>query len=184
MAGRRPRGLAGAAARWLAGLHALDPPAGEGLLRYDAAHLRRRVCLAGWLPGCERIADAVSERLAELPARLIHGEFTAANVIVQRPGGGIRIRPVDWELAGLGPAVLDLAALTAGSWSDRDRDRIEAAYVDACPANSRPAAADIDLARLLLAAQWSGWCDGWQPPPEQRHDWRGEVARMVERLGL
>lgn len=173
------------AARWLASLHAADPPAAaDGLLHHDAANLRRRVLLASWLPGVERIAAAVAERLAVLPPRLIHGEFTAANVLVQRDEQGIRIRPVDWELAGPGPAVLDLAALTAGGWSDGDRVAIERAYRDACPDWLRPGDADLDHARLLLAAQWSGWCKGWQPPPQHRHDWRGEAEQLVERLSL
>jgi aminoglycoside phosphotransferase (APT) family kinase protein len=174
-----------AAARWLAGLHAAEPPAAaRRLLRHDAGNLRRRVLLADWLPGVERIADVVAERLSAPPARLIHGEFTASNVLVQRTAGGIRIRPVDWELAGLGPAVLDLATLTAGGWSDRERAEIERAYRDACSPWLRPASEQLDLARLLLAAQWSGWCPGWQPPPEQRYDWRGQVRSLVERLGL
>lgn len=173
-----------AAARWLAAMHALEPPRAPRLLRYDAAHLRQRVLLARWLPWAEDVAGAVAAQLASLPARLIHGEFTPANVLVQHSCGRIRIRPLDWELAGIGPGVLDVAALTAGNWSAPDRDRIEDAYRDACPTHLRPTAHDLDLARLLLAAQWSGWCDGWEPPAEQRQDWRGQAEYLLERLGL
>jgi aminoglycoside phosphotransferase (APT) family kinase protein len=170
------------AARWLARLHALPLPAGHGLLRYDAAHLRRRLELATWLPGCRRIAAGAADRLAELPVSFIHGEFTPSNVMVSRRGDAFRIRPVDWETAGLGPGVLDLAALTAG-WDGRQRSRIVAAY------RQQPGAAaatdeQLDLARLVLAAQWTGWAEGWVAPPEHRHDWRREVHELVERLGL
>jgi aminoglycoside phosphotransferase (APT) family kinase protein len=130
------------------------------------------------------VAGAIAAQLASLPRRFIHGEFTPANVLVQRGGGRIRIRPLDWELAGIGPGVLDVAALTAGNWSALDRHSIENAYSDACPPHLRPTAHDLDLARLLLAAQWSGWCDGWEPPAEQRQDWRGEAEYLLERLGL
>ncbi len=50
-------------------------------------------------------------RLAGLPAVFVHGEFYASNILVS-PG---RVCPVDWEMAGIGPGVLDLAAL-ATAW--------------------------------------------------------------------
>jgi aminoglycoside/choline kinase family phosphotransferase len=170
------------AARWLAQLHALPLPAGEGLLRYDAAHLRRRLELATWLPGRRRIAAGAAERLAELPVSFIHGEFTPSNVMVSRRGGTFRIRPVDWETAGLGPGVLDLSALTAG-WHDEQRSRIVAAYQQQ-PGAAAATAEQLDLARLVLAAQWTGWAEGWVAPPEHRRDWRREVCELVERLRL
>lgn len=170
------------AARWLARLHALPLPAGEGLLRYDAAHLRRRLELATWLPGRRRIAAGVAARLAELPVSFIHGEFTPSNVMVSRRGNVYRIRPVDWETAGLGPGVLDLAALTAG-WHGEQRAGIVAAYQEQ-PGAASATAEQLDLARLVLAAQWTGWAEGWVAPPEHRHDWRREVCELVERLRL
>jgi aminoglycoside phosphotransferase (APT) family kinase protein len=173
-----------AAARRLARMHAEPIPQAAGLLEYDAEHLRRRLELAAWLPNGSAIADRVSRRLATLPRCLIHGEFYPANVMIQGESGDVRIRPVDWETAGLGPAVLDLAALTAGSWSSDDRRAIEDAYRGACIAAAAPDEDDLDMARLLLAAQWSGWSEGWQAPPGQRRDWRGDVRMLVERLGL
>jgi aminoglycoside phosphotransferase (APT) family kinase protein len=170
------------AARSLARLHALSVPASGGLLRYDAAHLRRRLELATWLPGVKRIAAAAAARLADLPVSFIHGEFTPSNVMVSRRGGVFRIRPVDWETAGLGPGVLDLAALTAG-WEDEQRSRIVAAYQQ--EQGVGPATEEqLDLARLVLAAQWSGWTKRWVPPSEHSHDWRHEVCVLVERLRL
>ena len=161
LAGRRPGGVA--RGRPLAGRHACaGAAAGTG-----PAALRRRpsaptaCCWRAGFRGPRTWPGRSLQQLASLPARLIHGEFTPANVLVQRSCGRIRIRPLDWELAGIGPGVLDVAALTAGNWSARDRDRIEDAYRDACPPHLRPTAHDLDLARLLLAAQWSGWCDGW-----------------------
>jgi Ser/Thr protein kinase RdoA (MazF antagonist) len=170
------------AARRLARMHAEPVPAVAGLLQYDAEHLRRRVELASWHPDAAAIAARVAGRLAALPRCFIHGEFYPANVVVQDGPESPRIRPVDWETAGIGPAVLDLAALTAGSWSTDQRLAIEQAYRDSCDGDSVPGENDLDLARLLLAAQWSGWSENWVPPPEQRRDWRGEVRTLVERL--
>jgi hypothetical protein len=80
--------------------------------------------------------------------------------------------------------VLDLAALTAGSWNEEECSRIERSYVDACAPSLRPAPDDLDCARLLLAAQWLGWSSNWTPPPEHAHDWRNEAMTLMERLGL
>lgn len=167
-----------AAAHWLARLHALPVPTDKWLLRYDETQLRERVLLA---PGTERIAERIAERLAVLPARLVHGDFYPANILVEGDG---EIRVVDWETCGVGPAVLDLAALVSGRWSEQERERIVDAYLAACPSALRPSHDDLLYARLLLAAQWIGWHERWRPPPEQRHDWRAELAELSERLGL
>jgi Phosphotransferase enzyme family len=166
------------AARWLARFHTLDVPDDECLVRYDAAQLRARLELT---PEAAPLATRVADQLASLPARLIHGDFYPANVLVEH---GPRIRVVDWETCGIGPAVLDLAALVSGRWSESERQRILGAYRAACPRHLRPSEDDVLYARLLLAAQWMGWHDGWSPPPEQRHDWHGEFVELRQRLAL
>jgi hypothetical protein len=166
------------AARWLARLHALPVPADETLVRYDAMELQDRLELA---PAARPFAAQVAERLAALPVRLIHGDFYPANILVQT---GPQIRVVDWETCGTGPAVLDLAALISGRWSEQDRERILDAYLAASPPRLRLGIDDLLYARLLIAAQWMGWHDGWSPPPEQRHDWHGEFDDLCERLEL
>jgi aminoglycoside phosphotransferase len=166
------------AARWLARLHAVPVPDSEALVRYDAAHLRQRLELA---EAAKPYAERVAERLAALPIRLIHGDFYPANILVD---AGPRIRVVDWETCGTGPAVLDVAALISGRWSEQERERILEAYLASSPPLLRLGVDDLLYARLLLAAQWIGWHDGWSPPPEQRHDWHAEFAGLCERLGL
>jgi hypothetical protein len=173
-----------AAARWLAALHACPPPtAVPRLLRYDAAHLRRRFELATGIPRASAIGERVAARLARVPASFIHGEFYASNVLVQPDGERVRIRPVDWETAGIGPGVLDLAALTSG-WAGEARARIERAYRLACPPGRQPDGTDLDHARLLLAAQWVGWSPAWTPPAEHARDWRAEATELIARLAL
>jgi Ser/Thr protein kinase RdoA (MazF antagonist) len=176
------------AARWLARLHARPlPPAGAArLLRYDAAWLRRwpgRAFRAD--PGLAPLADAAERAVqvvAAWPAALLHGEFYPANVLVAEG----RIRPVDWETAGTGPALIDLAALTSGAWERVARARIEAAYRAALPAARRPSARELGgalvHARLLVALQWLGWEPGFRPPGEHAHDWRAEARRLAAQL--
>ena len=172
-----------AVAAWLAGLHRSAPPWPPGLIRYDAACLRRSF-VGGSFPGAERVGGNVADHLASLPPTLIHGEFYPSNVLVSDAASARPICPVDWETAGIGPGVLDIAALTAPSWSDADRTRIVRAYVEACPAGRRPEPRDIEHARLLLAARWLGRLPDWSPPPQHAFDWAAEVECLVEELGL
>jgi aminoglycoside phosphotransferase len=167
------------AARWLARLHATfaeTPPSSRLLLDHDAAYYRlwpQRA--AARAPQVEWIAaryEAVVERLVALPRTLIHGEFYASNVLV----AGERVAPVDWEMAAVGPGLVDLAALVTG-WKGEERAAIVAAY---------PGVDDLAMAacRLHLALQWLGWSTDWTPPPAQAYDWLAEVREAAERLGL
>ena len=67
--------------------------------------------------------EAVVEEIAALPTGFVHGEFFASNVLVETAAGTVRVRPLDWELAGIGPLLIDLAALTAGTLDRRRADR-------------------------------------------------------------
>ena len=199
------------AARWLARMHgalAGQAPTGGPLLRYDRELLgvwaRRATAFAddprsAW-SGAERrqvraIAarhDTVVEQLAALAPTFIHGEFYPSNVLVQRGGGTPRICPIDWEIAAIGPGLLDLAALSVGKWTGAERARLAGAYRTAAPPGAETAAhlsdADferaLDCARLHLAVQWLGWEPRWEPPAEHRHDWLGEALALAERLGV
>jgi aminoglycoside/choline kinase family phosphotransferase len=192
-----------AAARWLAMLHDRfrdgDLGAAEDhVLRYDsdyyASWMRRALEFAdrerreriAWL--AERY-DAVVARLAALPPAFIHGEFYASNVLIQREGGSLRVCPIDWENAALGPGVIDLAALTTGAWSASEREQIARGYVDEAAALGHPPDAGelletLELARLHLAVQWLGWEPTWTAPAEHRHDWLGEALGIAGTLGL
>ena len=144
----------------------------------------------------ERIArryDRVVERLASLPATIIHGEFYACNVIVQPDAPIPRICPVDWELAAEGPGLIDLAALSAGAWSDEQKRRLIAAYQSALAGDDRPGlhvAKDVleslEYCRLHLAVRMLGWSGDhtWTPPPQHAQDWLSEATHLGKRLGL
>jgi aminoglycoside phosphotransferase (APT) family kinase protein len=196
-------GMWQAAARWLGGMHAhfagrlaALPAELEGhLLVYDGMYYRRWIDRAlEFRPGEARLTwlreryDQVVERLVALPTTLVHGDFHASNILVASTSSGMRICPVDWEMCGLGPALLDLAALIAGAWTDAEQRAIALAYHDAMPAASAGTTSrdrlleDLDYCRLHLAVQWLGWSADWRPPATHAHDWLGEAARLGERL--
>jgi hypothetical protein len=167
-------------ARWLARLHErfAGTPASEKLVRYDRAYFELWPERAGVRPpGYEAVVD----RLAGLPTTLVHGELYPSNVLL----AGDRVCVVDWELAGVGPAVLDLAALTLGLEED-DSAALAETYRAALgdPPDANELGFGLDCARLHLAIQWLGWSAEWAPPPEHARDWRAELPRLVERVGL
>ena len=181
------------AARWLADLHARPAPARSAhLLRYDEAYLHgwlaRALALvpAGALDAVSARWERVVRRLAAWPRSVVHGDFHPSNILVQQAAGSLRIRPVDWELAGVGPGLLDLAALTSGSWSTAERERIVLAYGRALPPALRPRPADLLDAlahcRLFVAVQWLGWSADWSPPAEHAHDWLADAKALVQEL--
>jgi hypothetical protein len=200
------RGLWVDAARWLARAHSrFASDAGLGAARahlvgHDAAYY------AGWLVRAREFATADPERrrridglaaahelavdgLLNLEPTMIHGEFYASNVIVAAGGDATRVCPVDWEVAGLGPGVIDLAALTAG-WEDEAAREMESAYLKELePPYEWEAGANgfrraVDWARLHLAVRWLGWAPReWDPPAEHRRDWLEEAEGAAGRLG-
>jgi thiamine kinase-like enzyme len=199
------------AARWLARFHGalapeLDRHRDEGrLIEHDATFYRR------WIERADQFArergdrsaatvarlrerhDQVVEALLALPQTVLHGEFYASNVLVASasdthhpPVGSnsdARVAPVDWELAGVGPGLSDLAALVSG-WPATDREALSAAY--AAESGAQPCSPrDLDLARLQVAIQWLGWAPPeWEPPEGRRHNWLAEAAELAEGLGL
>jgi hypothetical protein len=195
-----------AAARWLARLHvelaseAAALAENAYLLRHTAAfycvwparavaHARTpdEVDSLTWLAEKH---DRVVDRLVSLPTTMIHGEYYASNIVIQGLHGDVRVCPIDWEMAALGPGLMDLAALTAGSWSDGARLALTDAYREALaslggdvlPADEFRAA--LDCCRLQIALEWLGWSAAWQPPLAHTQDWLAEALAAAERLGL
>jgi hypothetical protein len=199
------------AAGWLARMHgslAGRASAGGPLLRYDRDLLgvwaRRAASFADDPRSSWTVADrqqvrdltarydTVAEQLEALAPTFLHGEFYPSNVLVQLGGDTPRICPIDWEIAAVGPGLLDLAALSVGKWTETERARLASAYRAAAPAGAETAAhlsdeefdRALDFARLHLAVQWLGWEPRWEPPAEHRHDWLGEALALAERLDI
>ena len=192
--------------RWLADLHRRLGPLGMAraqsarLLRYDAEFFRRwpqraarfvepslsgergaqfRRLLAGY--------DQVVDRLAALPTTLIHGEFYASNVLVETAAEAPRVWAVDWEMAGIGPGLIDLAAVTAGTWTAQQQRTLALTYYSAInpQGGELPLNAFLDglrCCRLHIAMQWLGWSPEWSPPAAHAHDWLGEALQIAAEL--
>jgi Ser/Thr protein kinase RdoA (MazF antagonist) len=182
-----------AAARWLSRLHAGGPPAGaRHLLRYDAPYLRpwlsRAVAVTppGVLDDVAAVWDQVVSELAAWPATLVHGEFYPSNILVAGTPRTPRVHPVDWEMAGVGPGILDLAALVSGRWSAAEREQMARAYHRALPSAGRPAwpalTRALTHARLHVAVRWLGCSPAWTPPPAHAHDWLGEARTLAREV--
>jgi hypothetical protein len=197
------------AARWLAVLHSRFVRerglAARRLLQHDRDSYRlwmRRAlefarqpdarCLAEERQGLEWLAgryERVVEYLAALPTTFIHGEFYPSNILVAETGDRLRVCPVDWEMAAIGPGLLDLAALTAGAWGREEREGIALAYQENLPGRQRWSGrkdflAELDFCRLHVAVQWLGWSQQWTPPPEHAYTWLSEALQLAETLRL
>jgi aminoglycoside phosphotransferase (APT) family kinase protein len=187
------------AAAWLARVHTRLAPVAAAraqaarLLRHDAGLFRawparaaRFGRLEGALAGLPDRYEPVVEHLASLPVTLVHGEFYASNVMVRTGAPRRSVCPVDWELAGLGPGLLDLAALTAGRWTEVQRTAMALAYHRALPRSARPGRdellASLAICRLHVAVQWLGWAEEWSAPAEHQQDWLAEATALAQRL--
>jgi hypothetical protein len=192
-----------AAARWLAALHvrlardaaALASPA--RLLRYDEAYFSRwydraRSTLTSGAHNADalrllRAYEAAIPRILRLPATFIHGEYHSSNILVEPLAAGVKITPVDWEMAALGPGLMDLADLTAGNWTSEQRDALARTYREELARAGAPVSTDftrkLDDCRLHRAMQWISWSTDWSPPREHAQDWFAEGLRLSQCLG-
>lgn len=143
------------------------------------------------LRALERLAgryELVVNCLAGQPVTFLHGEFYASNILVQQRAAGLRVCPVDWEMAAVGPGLLDLAALTAGRWTEAERTALALAYHSEGARRANQDRDDflrlLDCCRLHGCMQWLGWSATWSPPAEHRQDWLGEAIHLSAKLGL
>ncbi|MCW3050021.1 MAG: hypothetical protein JWO74_4305 [Solirubrobacterales bacterium] len=174
------RGVAG----WLADAHgalaaraadatwlpAWSPPDPDALREAGDRRIRA-------LAGSVAAARARSESIA---ATVVHGDLYPANVLI---GGEGRVCVLDWETIARGPALIDLAALTAGRW-DRPDEALAEDYRRALadPPAASELQAELDACRLLIAARWLSAPTAWTPPPEQARDWLSDAELIARRL--
>lgn len=156
-------------------LHAWRPPEVAALVAAadDRARRRRIAALA------DPVAAAAA-RVSALPLTVVHGELYPANVLL---AGQERVCVLDWETIALGPALLDLATLTAGRWEEYG-EPLAAAY-QAALADPPPSAVlvrDLDACRLLVAAGRLADPPDWSPPREQARDWLADAEMVARRV--
>jgi hypothetical protein len=184
------------AAQWLARFHAAaDAETAQtiapALLRYDEAYYARWLQRAHESAGpiLDRVAsryDRILEVLLDLPRTLLHGEFYASNIIIEQQGNECRVCPVDWEMAAIGPALLDVAALASGKWSRRERMQLLDAHHSALPQRlqAKNVVTAFDCCQLHVALQWVGWSQSWSPPEKHANDWLTEAIRISSEESL
>lgn len=202
------------AAHWLARLHSRFsnghrrpvPDLPESLVRYDQEYYRRWMERARRFlsersdlldpelhDGLERLAsnyEQVVARLLSLPQTLIHGEFYPSNVILR--GGAVekRVCPIDWEVAAIGPGLMDLAALSSGNWTAEQKQVLVRAYRDRLepshgwPPPMKELSGLVEHCQLHLAVQWLGWAPDWTPPRNHGQNWLQEAVGLSKRLGI
>jgi hypothetical protein len=176
--------------RWLGRFHAdgrnLAAARSVPVLRHDEGFYRTWIGRARRFVPDERLTwlaeryDIVVERLLAQTPVFIHGEMYASNVLVD----GTRVCPIDWEMAAIGPALVDVAALVAGpGWTDADAKAMLDAYcTEVGTTVDAELAADLDACRAYLAIQWLGWSSSWTPPVELAHDWLSVAVAATERV--
>jgi hypothetical protein len=178
-------------AAWLAGMHSqLRDAASDHFLRWTPDYVATWISRADEFCADPAVALAarrsadLTERLLALPVGFVHGDLYASNILVEERSG--RVCTIDWELAGVGPLLLDLAALTSGAWTADERRDLVAAYWQCAESTLSldELLTELDVCRLYLALQWLGWARGWTPPAEHAHDWLSDVRVLVEQVGL
>ncbi|TMB90756.1 MAG: hypothetical protein E6J45_08160 [Chloroflexi bacterium] len=178
-----------AAAAWLAAMHerlawaAADGPASRARLLTQGPDVWRLSIQRALGSGHATLPAHTRDRLAasrgtviamleSMPVRVLHGDAYASNIVVDDALAPHRVCAVDWEMASRGPALLDLAALTSGSWSETAASVIADGYVDALPPSSpwrddrRAFQTALAACRAQLAVQWIGRHPAWLPPPD------------------
>jgi hypothetical protein len=194
------------AARWLARLH-VHVPADMVAGSAAAAHLLQynRQFYDCWMHRARTFQDdgnalvvrlgerhsLVADWLSQQAPAFLHGEFYASNILVDRRSDtSFVVRPVDWEMAALGPPLMDLACLLAGRWSDHDRADVAKTYYEERAANGGNVPRSEDYLRTLdyclihLSIRNLGWSRDWSPPPDRDHDWLGEALRLCDKWHL
>jgi hypothetical protein len=131
--------------------------------------------------------SAIVDEIDRLPVGFVHGEFYASNILIEGAVAAARVRPLDWELAGIGSPLIDLAALTAG-WKDEPRRELALSYhreLDSRDPSWLPFEAftrALDCFRVQLAVRCLGWARRWTPPRSHARDWLGEALQAAERI--
>jgi Phosphotransferase enzyme family len=177
-------------ARWLARLHTtVEPQRAHRLLRYGEGlcgdWLSRAVDVAptAGLEDLQFRYDRAVAQIASARPAFVHGEFYPSNVLVLGTSDVARVCPVDWELAGLGTGMLDLAALTTGL-PETSASLVVDAYLQELPEMEQDPAELLECCRLFLAVQWVARSEQWTPPVEHARNWAADAVAAAERLEL
>src|SRR6266404_6192434 len=71
-------------------------------------------------PAVHRLGSSV-DRLTAFPQSVVHGQYFGRNIMLRLRRPKQLIAPIDWETAMVGPSWYDLVSLTAGHWTQEQR---------------------------------------------------------------
>jgi hypothetical protein len=87
-----------------------------GRWTFAPAEIETLVAVGSWCDAIEARWDQVEAGCGGAPATLVHADFQPKNVFVRPNGEGLRLLPIDWEMAGWGPPPIDLARIDAAAY--------------------------------------------------------------------
>jgi thiamine kinase-like enzyme len=149
----------------------------QRVARYRATAVRRRMPLP---PGFDEVSAAaarISAALGPRPSAPCHNDLLTANFMHD----GARLRILDWEYAGQGDPLFDLANLASNNGFDEgDEERLLSAYFDAPPRGDQLAA--LRLMRLMAAFWEAMWAVVQQAVSELEFDFGAYAAEHLGRV--
>ncbi len=161
----------------MARLHRLDVPAGVREVRFDEQARRLEARGSHAQSVFTELASVVFERLAhDAPVVLCHNDLHAQNIVFDT---GNRLWLVDWEYAGLGDPVFDLASFASQCALSRDAgQRLCDEYIRA---GGRVEWSRVEFARWAFDyVQWL-WYEGLRASAEPGPD-GAEAMRRSRRI--
>jgi len=149
----------------------------QRVARYRATAVRRRMPLP---PGFDEVSAAaarISAALGSRPSAPCHNDLLTANFMHD----GSRLRILDWEYAGQGDPVFDLANLASNNgFEESDEERLLEAYYGE-PARVDQLAA-LRLMRLMAAFWEAMWAVVQQAVSELEFDFGAYAAEHLSRV--
>jgi thiamine kinase-like enzyme len=149
----------------------------QRVARYRATAVRRRMPLP---PGFDEVSAAaarISAALGSRPSAPCHNDLLTANFMHD----GSRLRILDWEYAGQGDPVFDLANLASNNgFEEPDEERLLEAYYGE-PARVDQLAA-LRLMRLMAAFWEAMWAVVQQAVSELEFDFGAYAAEHLSRV--
>jgi aminoglycoside phosphotransferase (APT) family kinase protein len=184
------------AAEWLARLHGhfqREPEelaSCEFLTRYDSAFFRTKAthALRDAYSFCETSArkletvlqdfEPLAEAMAAPPCTLVHGGYIPWHILLDTEREPGRVCAIDWELAGIGSTLYDLAFFTADAEPDV-RDTICDAYRMEAMRRGVPVLDSATLRTVVDCFRFHRMID-WLSRSNERGFKIGKVSRLVD----
>lgn len=137
----------------------------------------------------ERVVNAFhkgAELLGAQPLTLVHNDLAGKNVLVDRSTEPVRVCIIDWEMAGIGCGLLDLAHLKYG-FGPAEEARLCANYYEALR-GSEVLPPQEELTAVLAACEihetnvrlWSS--PRWSLPEGRLEEWVSDTEAAIERI--